>query len=84
MANGADYTSMPANLRMHVMVNHGIDKLVFEMWCLSASIIFGCEKCINAHQGELKSEGVTSIQIQTIARVSAIISAIGNVIKNQN
>jgi len=84
MANGADYSSMPANLRMHIMANHGIDKLVFEMWCLSASIILGCEKCINSHEGELKSEGATSIQIQTIARVSAIISAIGSVIKNQN
>tara|TARA_B100000686_G_scaffold219200_1_gene226245 strand:+ start:766 stop:1299 length:534 start_codon:yes stop_codon:yes gene_type:complete len=84
MAKGFDYSSMPANLRMHVMSNPGVDKLVFEMWCLSASIILGCEKCMNAHETELKSEGVTSIQIQTIARVSAIISAIGNVIKSQN
>ena len=84
MAKGYDYSSMPANLRMHGMMNNGVEKLVFEMWCLSASIIHGCEKCINAHENELKSEGVTSIQIQTIARVSAVISAMGNILRNHN
>ena len=58
--------------------------MVFGFWCLSASIIYGCEKCINAHEIELKSEGATSIQIQTIARVSAVISAMGNIVRNHN
>ena len=62
------------------MANHGIDKLVSEMWCLAASIILGCEKCINAHETELKIEGTTSLQVQTIAKISAI----GNVIRNNN
>ena len=64
MAKGFDYSAMPANLRMHGMMNTGVEKLVFEMWCLSVSIIYGCEKCINAHENELKSEGASSIQIQ--------------------
>tara|TARA_B100000686_G_C16668107_1_gene904750 strand:- start:107 stop:628 length:522 start_codon:yes stop_codon:yes gene_type:complete len=84
MAKGFDYSSMPANLRMHGMINSDVEKKVFEMWCLSASVILGCEKCINAHESTLKSEGVTSIQIQTIARASAVVSSIGNVLKNHN
>ena len=58
--------------------------MVFGFWCLSASIIYGCEKCINAHENELKSEGASSIQIQAIARVSAVIFAISNVATNHN
>ena len=84
MAKGFDYSAMPANLRMHGMMNTGVEKLVFEMWCLSVSIIYGCEKCINAHENELKSEGASSIQIQAIARVSAVIFAISNVATNHN
>jgi len=84
MAKGNNYATMPTNLRMHAMGSSIVSKINFEMWCLAASIILGCEKCINAHENELKSEGVTSLQIQAIARVSAIISAIGSVVKTQD
>lgn len=40
---------MPANLRMSVIGNPGIDKVNFELNCLAVSAINGCGMCIEAH-----------------------------------
>ena len=43
MGDASEYGHMPARLRMQIIGNPGIDKLDFELACLAASAITGCE-----------------------------------------
>src|SRR5690606_33894852 len=46
MGDASEYGHMPARLRMQIIGNPGIDKLDFELACLAASAISGCEACV--------------------------------------
>ena len=49
IGDAAEYGRMPARLRMQLIGSSGgIDKLDFELACLAASAITGCESCVCA------------------------------------
>ncbi|HEY5952079.1 MAG TPA: carboxymuconolactone decarboxylase family protein, partial [Kofleriaceae bacterium] len=48
MGDEGEYSHMPARLRMQVIGSPGIDKLDFELACLAASAIAGCEACVRS------------------------------------
>ena len=81
LATMDDYMNLPANLRMQIFSKHNLSKVNFEMICLAVAIIEGCGKCINAHEEELRKNKISSIKIQTVARIAAIITAIANVMR---
>ena len=75
MINDSEYGKMPANLRMNVIANPGVDKHDFELWSLAVSAVNGCQPCLNAHDNTLKKEGVDTKHIQTAVRIAAVVQA---------
>lgn len=80
MVNDPELSGLPPGLRMNVYSNHGgVSKKKFEMYALAASIVGKCSHCIKSHYNDLKKEGMTVDQLQVVAKISAIITAIGKV-----
>jgi alkyl hydroperoxide reductase subunit D len=75
LASNAEYTKMPARLRMNVIANPGAPKLDFELWCLAVSAINGCGACIDSHEKVLRDGGVPAEQIQAALRYAAIVQS---------
>jgi len=77
------YSSMPAKLRMNIMVNPGVDKIIFELSSLAVSAINGCGMCMNAHAAQLEKAGISKLAIQSTIRIASVIyaTAIGTEIK---
>src|ERR1700760_2177268 len=63
-----EYRTLPARLRMNVIANPGVDKADFELWSLAVSAINGCGMCLDSHEAELKTHGVSAPQIQAALR----------------
>lgn len=75
LVSDPEYASMPANLRMSLMAQPGIDKMDFELFSLAVSAINGCGKCIDAHEKVLTKHGMGKESIQMAVRIASIISA---------
>ncbi|GLQ24054.1 alkyl hydroperoxide reductase AhpD [Algimonas ampicilliniresistens] len=75
LVSDGEYAKMPANLRMNVIGNPGIDKIDFELMSLAVSAINGCGMCMDAHVAEVIKGGVTRQGVQTAIRIGAVLSA---------
>ncbi|MBO6085223.1 MAG: carboxymuconolactone decarboxylase family protein [Acetobacter sp.] len=72
---GGDYAKMPAQLRMNVIKDPGIEKIDFELWCLAVSVINGCDLCVNSHEKVVRAQ-IGSESVQTAVRIAAITHAV--------
>ncbi len=81
LVGDAEYSQMPARLRMNVIGNPGIDKLDFELICLAVSAINGCGKCIEAHEHNLRKHEVSREAIQSAVRIAATLHAVAVVLE---
>lgn len=75
-----EYLQMTAGLRMKGIVEHGIDKIDFEIFSLAASIINGCSGCIDAHANQMLKHNMTKTQVQMVAKIAAVINAAAQVL----
>ena len=75
LAKDKSFMSMPANLRMNIINNSGVEKKDFELYALAVSAINGCGMCIDAHVKELQKHGVSNIAIQSAIRIASVIVA---------
>jgi alkyl hydroperoxide reductase subunit D len=74
------YSTMPARLRMNAIRTHGADPVDFELWCLAASAVNGCGKCVDAHEQVLRQKGISEELILAAVRIAAVIHAVGTVL----
>lgn len=81
ISHDKEYSQMPAGLRMQGIVNHGIDKIDFEVFSLAASVINGCGMCIDAHANQLIKHQMSKTQIQMIAKIAAVINSVAQVLR---
>jgi alkyl hydroperoxide reductase subunit D len=72
MGDASEYGHMPARLRMQIIGNPGIDKLDFELACLAASAITGCEICVRSHEKAVRERGGTKEQVHEAVRIAAV------------
>jgi len=79
LSNG-EYKTLPARLRMNVLANPGVDKADFELWSTAVSAVNGCGMCLDAHEAELKTHGVSAQQVQAALRIAAVVNAASRVI----
>lgn len=79
-----EYKDMPANLRMSIINNHGVEKLDFELWALAVSAIHGCGMCIDAHEKSILKHGGKSTYVQNTIRIASIIHALAIVVTTEN
>jgi len=76
MGAGSEYSAMPARLRMQLIGKPGVDHVDFELWCLAASTITGCEQCVRSHEKVVRDKGGTKEAIQDAVRIAAVIHAV--------
>jgi alkyl hydroperoxide reductase subunit D len=74
------YSTMPARLRMNAIRTHGADPVDFELWCVAASAVNGCGKCVDAHEQVLRQKGISEELILAAVRVASVIHAVGTVL----
>jgi alkyl hydroperoxide reductase subunit D len=83
MADDANLTGLPAQLRMNAISTHGgTTKGRFEAYSLSASIVGKCHFCVKAHYETLKKEGYTVEQLRDIGRIAAVINSVAKVLNS--
>lgn len=71
---------MPANLRMNIIGNPGIEKVDFELMSLAVSAINGCGMCIDAHVNEVVNAGISKQGVQSTIRIASVLNAAAQVI----
>ena len=75
LVNDPEYAKMPANLRMNIIGNPGIDKVDFELMSLAVSAINGCGMCMEAHVAEVTKGGINRTGVQSAIRIGAVVNA---------
>lgn len=75
LASDKEYGKMPANLRMNVIGNPGVEKVDFELASLAVSAINGCGMCIDAHVREVEKAGVSKQGVHSAIRIAAVLNA---------
>ncbi len=70
------FATLPAKLRMNILVNHGMEKIDFELCSLAVSAINGCGLCMDSHTKTLLKHEVSYESIQMSIRIAAIINAL--------
>lgn len=75
MIGKESYSQRPARLRMNRIAKPAASKADFELFCLAASAINGCETCIRSHEQTVLAGGLTEDQVHDAARIAATIHA---------
>ena len=83
MADDANLTGLPAQLRMNAISTHGgTTKGRFEAYSLAASIVGKCHFCVKAHYETLKKEGYTVEQLRDIGRIASVMNSVAKVLNS--
>jgi lipoyl-dependent peroxiredoxin subunit D len=75
LVSDKEYSKLPANLRMQVIGNPGVDKVDFELMSLAVSAINGCGMCMDAHAGVVTQAGVSKVGVQSAVRIASVLMA---------
>jgi alkyl hydroperoxide reductase subunit D len=76
----AEYAQVPARLRMQGIRTHGGDPVDFELACLAASAIKGCEACVASHENVVREKGLNEQQVTAAVRIAATLHAVATVL----
>lgn len=79
-AGNEKYSTIPARLRMQGIRTHGSDPVDFELWCLAASAVNGCEACVASHEKVLREKGVSEETVTAAVRIAAVLHAVAAVV----
>lgn len=78
---GHEYEQSPARLRMQAIRNHGGDPVDFELVCLAASTINGCEACVKSHEKVVREKGLSQDAVVASVRIAATLHAVASLIE---
>lgn len=67
------YSEKPARLRMNRIAKPAGNKVDFELFCLAASAINGCETCLKAHEKVVLAGGLSEDQVHDAVRIAAVV-----------
>lgn len=76
MGEGTEYPQLPARLRMQIIGKPGVEHVDFELWCLAASAITGCEMCVRSHEQAVRERGGTVAHVHEAVRIAAVVHAV--------
>ena len=71
---------MPARLRMQTIRSHGGDPVDFELACLAASTVKGCEACVASHEQVVRDKGLNENHVTAAVRIAATVHAVATVL----
>jgi alkyl hydroperoxide reductase subunit D len=69
------YDEKPARLRMNRIAKVATNKADFELFCLAASAINGCEMCVRSHEDVVIKGGLSEDHVHDAVRIAATIHA---------
>jgi len=75
-----EYAQVPARLRMQTIRTHGGDPVDFELACLAASTVKGCEACVTSHEHVVREKGLDENQVVAAVRIAATLHAVATVL----
>lgn len=70
------YEKKPARLRMNRIAKPASTKLDFELFCIAASAIKGCEVCLKAHDHTILEGGLTEDHVFDALRIAAVVNGV--------
>lgn len=76
-----DYRTESPKLSMRALNYAGVDKVDFELWCLSVSAVIQCGACLNAHESDLHKRNVALERIHAALRIAAVVAATSTVLR---
>ncbi|MDR3625508.1 MAG: carboxymuconolactone decarboxylase family protein [Ignavibacteriaceae bacterium] len=68
-----NYQSMPAGIKMNVMMNPILGKELFELTSLAVSAVNGCESCVNSHEESVRKLGASEARIFDAIRLASVV-----------
>jgi lipoyl-dependent peroxiredoxin subunit D len=71
--NKDSYNSMPAGIKMSIMMNPVLGKEFFELLSLAVSSLNGCEMCVTSHEASVRQHGGSEQRIFEAVKLVAII-----------
>ena len=78
--NNETYNTMPAGIKMNVMMNPVLGKELFELISLAVSAVNGCQNCVNSHEASLRKLNTSQQRIFDAIRLASIIRGLSVVI----
>lgn len=75
LSGDAEFSSMPARLRMNSLRTHGAQSDDFELWCLAVSAVNGCGKCVESHWNQIKEHGISRDTALAAVRIASVMQA---------
>jgi len=76
MVGKAEYSEMPARLRMQRLAQVATNKADFELDCLAVSAVNGCEQCVRSHEEVVLAAGLSSDQVHDAVRIAATLHGV--------
>ena len=73
---GAAYEARPIHLRMQRIGAVKTNKVDFELMCLAASAIGGCEVCLRAHEKVVREGGLSEDAVFDAVRLAAVVRGV--------
>ncbi|MFT4203084.1 MAG: carboxymuconolactone decarboxylase family protein [Chitinophagaceae bacterium] len=74
--NKDTYNSMPAGIKMSIMMNPILGKEFFELLSLAVSALNGCEMCVTSHEASVRQHGGSEQRIFEAVKLAAIIRSL--------
>ena len=68
-----NYQSMPAGIKMNIMMSPVLGKELFELISLTVSAINGCESCVNSHEESVRHYGCSEARVYDAIRLASIV-----------
>jgi alkylhydroperoxidase AhpD family core domain len=72
-ASNPNYQTIPAGIKMNVMMSPVLGKEFFELMSLAVSAVNGCEQCVNSHEESVRKLGSTEARIFDAIRLASIV-----------
>lgn len=79
-AEKESYNSMPARIKMNIMMNPVLGKEFFELLSLVVSAVNGCEQCVKSHEASVMNHGATEERIFDSIRLGAIVRGLSQAV----
>lgn len=67
------YQTMPAGIKMNIMISPVLGKELFELMSLVISAVNGCEQCVNSHEASVRKLGSSEERIFDAIKLASII-----------
>ena len=71
--------TLPARLRMNIMMSPVLGKEFFELISLAVSAVNGCEMCVKSHEISVIEAGSTEARVWDAIRLASVITSLGKI-----